>query len=118
MDKVICIGKNYLDHAKEMSKMTGDKIPEKPVIFFKPPSTINQASKNGETVTASLPLNRGQAHHECEIVLRISKDCYQISIDEAKNYFDAVTLGLDMTLRDAQLELKKKRTSLGDGKEL
>ena len=106
MDKVICIGKNYLEHAKELSKMIGDSIPEKPVIFFKPPSTLKQTSQNG-TILAQLPDNRGQTHHECEIALRITKDCYKITVEEAKSCFDAVTLGLDMTLRDLQANLKK-----------
>lgn len=106
MDKVICIGKNYLEHAKELSKMIGDSIPEKPVIFFKPPSTLKQTSQNG-TLLAQLPENRGQTHHECEIALRITKDCYKITVEEAKSCFDAVTLGLDMTLRDLQANLKK-----------
>lgn len=106
MDKVICIGKNYLEHAKELNKMIGDSVPEKPVIFFKPPSTLQQTNQNG-TLFAQLPLNRGQTHHECEIVLRINKDCFQVSAEEAKSCVDAVTLGLDMTLRDLQAQLKK-----------
>lgn len=107
MDKVICIGKNYLEHAKELNELIGDQIPDKPVIFFKPPSVIRIASKNSETVKATLPENVGEVHHEIEIVLRVSKDCYKISPKEALNCFDAVTLGLDMTLRDVQAQLKK-----------
>ena len=106
MDKVICIGKNYLEHAKELNKLIGDSIPDKPVIFFKPPSTIQQTNQNG-LVQAELPTNRGIAHHELEIVLKINKDCYKITPKEAEGCFDAVTLGLDMTLRDKQAELKK-----------
>lgn len=105
-DKVICIGKNYLEHAKELSKMIGDSIPDKPVIFFKPPSVIQQTGLGGN-IKATLPMDRGQTHHECEIALRIAKDCHKISSKEAEGYFDAVTLGLDMTLRDLQAQLKK-----------
>jgi acylpyruvate hydrolase len=107
MDKIICIGKNYLEHAKEMSKYGDDYIPEKPVIFFKPPSTLHQASETGSTLKATHPQNHGQVHHECEIVLRVNRDCYKITPKDAIHYFDAVTLGLDMTLRDLQGELKK-----------
>lgn len=106
MDKVICIGKNYLEHAKELNKLIGDSIPDKPVVFFKPPSVINQTT-NGGTIKAVLPENHGQTHHECEIALRITKDCYKITPQEAVDCFDAITLGLDMTMRDLQATLKK-----------
>lgn len=92
MDKIICIGKNYLDHAKEM----GDAIPEMPVLFLKPPS-VAKFVKQGETIEVALPADRGSTHHECEIVVRLN----------AKGEIDAVTLGLDLTLRDLQAKLKK-----------
>lgn len=92
MDKIICLGKNYLEHAKEL----GDAVPEKPVIFLKPPSVLKTV-KNGETLRISLPKNHGSVHHECEIVCRIT----------SKGRVEAVTLGLDMTLRDLQSGLKK-----------
>jgi len=93
MDKVLCIGKNYLDHAKEL----GDAIPDKPVLFIKPPSSVLQISKNTDPMHADLPQNRGQVHHECEIVARLN----------AKAQITHVTLGLDMTLRDLQAQQKK-----------
>ena len=93
MDKVICIGKNYLEHAQEL----GDAVPEKPVIFFKPPSCVVQADVEGQTLEVLLPADRGSVHHECEIVCRIGLN----------GQIDAVTLGLDMTLRDLQATLKK-----------
>ena len=94
MDKIICLGKNYSEHAKEM----GEVLPEKPVIFLKPPSTLKSASNRGDRLELSFPKDRGQVHHECEIVLRIG----------AQKQIEAVTLGLDMTLRDVQSDLKKK----------
>ncbi len=106
MDKVICIGKNYLEHAKELNKLIGDAIPNKPVIFFKPPSVVKQV-KGSQKLQAELPKELGEVHHECEIALRVSRDCYKVSPEEAKKCFDAVTLGLDMTLRDLQAQLKK-----------
>lgn len=93
MDKIICVGKNYLEHAKEL----GDAVPEKPVLFLKPPSTL---VKVAQSATISLPKNRGQIHPECEIVARIRVSARGPEID-------AVTLGLDMTLRDIQSQLKK-----------
>lgn len=94
MDKIVCVGKNYAEHAKEL----GDAVPEKPVLFIKPPSVLRVAAKNGERLSVTFPANRGAVHHECEIVLRLG--------DGGK--IDAVTVGLDMTLRELQGQLKKQ----------
>jgi 2-keto-4-pentenoate hydratase/2-oxohepta-3-ene-1,7-dioic acid hydratase in catechol pathway len=88
-DKVICVGKNYLDHALEL----GDAVPGDPIFFFKPPSALVQSP--GSPV--KLPINRGSVHFECEIVYRIGS-----------SGFTEVTLGLDLTLRDLQGKLKKQ----------
>jgi 2-keto-4-pentenoate hydratase/2-oxohepta-3-ene-1,7-dioic acid hydratase in catechol pathway len=96
MDKVICVGKNYLDHASEL----GDAVPARPVIFLKPPSTVIQADAPGTMIEVPLPRGRGSVHHELEIVLRLK-------CDQDRVRFDAVTLGLDMTLREVQAGLKK-----------
>ena len=101
MDKIICVGKNYLDHAKEL----GDAIPKKPILFLKPPSVLKSTQKSfqdGRTLIAHLPEGRGPVHYECEIVLRIR--CQPGSAPT----FDALTLGLDMTIREAQTELKRQ----------
>ncbi|MEK7689449.1 MAG: fumarylacetoacetate hydrolase family protein, partial [Bdellovibrionota bacterium] len=95
MDKLICVGKNYLEHAKEFP---GEAIPEKPVLFLKPPSTIVKAAHFGDRVRVTLPIGRGAVHHECEIVVRLGPGLKP----------DAVTLGLDLTLREVQADLKKK----------
>ncbi len=92
-DKIICAGKNYLDHALEL----GDSVPKEPLFFFKPPSCLVESP----AAAVVMPHDRGPLHHECEIVYRISKSGGTLS-------FDAVTLGLDLTLRDLQRELKKK----------
>lgn len=92
-DKIICVGKNYLDHAAEL----GDAIPEDPVFFFKPPSSLVESP--GHAV--SLPKNRGSVHYECEIV-------YRIGVTNGRAELKAITLGLDLTLRDLQATLKKK----------
>jgi 2-keto-4-pentenoate hydratase/2-oxohepta-3-ene-1,7-dioic acid hydratase in catechol pathway len=103
MDKIICIGKNYLDHAKEL----GDAVPEMPVLFLKPESCLRSAHKNGVTLELPYPHGRGSLHHECEIVVRLSKGGSHLSPKDAKKSFDSVSLGLDMTLRDLQSNLKK-----------
>src|SRR5436305_882502 len=91
-DKIICVGKNYLDHALEL----GDGVPEEPIFFFKPPSCL-VASQSQKIL---LPRDRGSVHHECEIVYRIRRK-------DDGFFFDSVTLGLDLTLRDLQTELKE-----------
>jgi 2-keto-4-pentenoate hydratase/2-oxohepta-3-ene-1,7-dioic acid hydratase in catechol pathway len=94
-DKLICVGKNYLDHAKEL----GDAVPEKPVLFMKPPSacvSLERASAN-EPQDVVIPWDRGEIHHEAEIVLRL----------DSRARIEAVTLGLDLTLRELQAQLKK-----------
>ncbi len=102
MDKIICIGKNYLDHAIEL----GDKIPEKPVIFIKPSSVLRAAVQN-EELELSIPQNCGSLHFETEIVLRLERGGYKLDLKEAEKCIGAVSLGLDMTLRDLQATQKK-----------
>ncbi len=104
MDKIVCVGKNYAAHAKEL----GDAVPDKPVLFLKPPSVLCAARFNGETLSASFPANRGEVHHECEIVILVKKGGYRLTVEEAGGCIKAVTLGLDMTLRTEQTQLKKQ----------
>lgn len=89
MDKIICLGKNYLEHSQEMN----EKIPEKPVLFIKPPSVLI-SPKDKDSVL--LPWERGTIHHECEVVFKLYK----------KNII-GLGLGLDLTLRDIQKKLKE-----------
>lgn len=88
MDKIICLGKNYSAHAAEMK----EALPQKPVLFLKPPSCLTELKDKGNL---RLLWDRGTIHHECEVVLKLYK----------KNVI-AVGLGLDLTLRDLQKELK------------
>ena len=102
MDKIVCIGKNYLDHASEL----GDKVPEKPVIFLKPSSILRAAVQN-EELQVVMPQNLGQLHFETEIVLRLDRGGYKLDLKDAEKCIGAVTIGLDMTLRDLQSTQKK-----------
>jgi 2-keto-4-pentenoate hydratase/2-oxohepta-3-ene-1,7-dioic acid hydratase in catechol pathway len=112
MDKIICVGKNYLEHAKEMRALQGEAgnaLPdssEMPALFLKPPSI--RVSATGNTPVLLLPPDQGEVHHECEIVVRVRASGYRMSLAEAEAAIGAVTLGLDMTLRDLQGQLKKK----------
>lgn len=96
--KIVCVGKNYLEHAKEL----GDAVPEKPVIFMKPASSI---IISGEKII--YPEFTKSLHYETELVLLIGKTGKNISKSNALDYIDGYTVGLDMTLRDIQSGLKK-----------
>lgn len=97
--KIICVGRNYTDHVKEL----GNSIPDEPVIFMKPKSALLQAH-----TPFYYPEFTNELHYECEVVLRISKNGKYIQEKHAANYYDAVTVGIDFTARDVQDELKKK----------
>lgn len=104
IDKIVCVGKNYLEHAKEL----GEAVPEKPVLFLKPASVLKQVSKWNEKIHLDFPSQDTAVQPECEIVLRIGQDGFRLTREEAKNAISDVTLGLDMTLRARQSELKKQ----------
>ncbi|RDB35247.1 fumarylacetoacetate hydrolase family protein [Spirobacillus cienkowskii] len=102
MDKIVCVGKNYSDHAKEL----GDAIPDKPVLFLKPKSIL-RAAIDHEELELSIPTNSSSLHYEAEIVLRLDKGGYQLDLKDAEKAIGAVSVGLDMTLRDLQTVQKK-----------
>jgi 2-keto-4-pentenoate hydratase/2-oxohepta-3-ene-1,7-dioic acid hydratase in catechol pathway len=97
--KIICVGRNYADHAKEL----GNSIPEEPVIFMKPKSALLQPN-----TPFYYPQFTNELHYECELVLRVSKNGKYVQQKHAANYYDAITVGIDFTARDIQDELKKK----------
>lgn len=94
MDKIICVGKNYLKHALEL----GDPVPSEPTYFLKPPSCLHVVDKNNQIVR--LP-RTGEVHHEIELVFKIQND------SKGRPSFSHYTLGLDLTLRALQSSLKK-----------
>lgn len=102
MDKLIFVGKNYLEHAQEL----GDAVPEKPVIFLKPPSVLREV-KQWQT-TQSLQLSHDDIHYETEIVLQVKRGGFRIAAQEAESCIGAVSIGLDMTRRGVQTQLKKQ----------
>jgi len=104
VDKIVCVGKNYLDHALEL----GDVVPEKPVLFLKPASVLKQASHWGDQISLYYPAEDTAVQPECEIVLRLAHDGFNMTIEEAKEAISDITLGLDMTLRARQSQLKKQ----------
>jgi 2-keto-4-pentenoate hydratase/2-oxohepta-3-ene-1,7-dioic acid hydratase in catechol pathway len=91
--KIVCVGRNYVDHAKEL----GNEVPKIPLIFMKPPSSI---IGNGDNVI--LPPQSQQVEHEAELVVVIGKRGKNIVAEEASGYIFGYTVGNDVTARDLQ----------------
>jgi acylpyruvate hydrolase len=97
--KIVCVGRNYAAHAAEL----GNEIPERPVLFLKPVSALIYS---GDKIIH--PEFSSNMHHEAELVLLIGKTVKNADEIEASNSIIGYAIGLDMTLRDVQDELKKK----------
>lgn len=96
--KIICIGRNYALHAKEM----GSAAPEQPILFLKPSSAL--VGSGGRIV---LPPQSNDVHHEVELVAVIGRGGKNIAAANALDHVDGYAVGLDMTARDVQAEAKK-----------
>jgi len=97
--KILCIGRNYADHIAEL----GNPAPEAPVIFIKPASSII-----GEGEKIVIPPYSHDCHHEAELALLIGRKGKDIPVDRSLGYIAGYGVGIDLTLRDVQGELKKK----------
>lgn len=100
-DKIICFGKNYQDHMNEL----GDKLVDRPVIFLKPFSVLKSCAQWGDALSLSFP--EDEIHYECELVFKLKSGGYQLSQEQAREMLGWYTIGLDMTKRVLQSELKK-----------
>ena len=98
--KVICIGRNYVDHAKELN----NPVPESPLIFMKP-STATLVNEK----PFYYPEFSEDIHYEAELVIKIIKNGKHVQPEFAHEYYNEVTVGLDMTARDIQSVCKEKR---------
>jgi 2-keto-4-pentenoate hydratase/2-oxohepta-3-ene-1,7-dioic acid hydratase in catechol pathway len=98
-NRIFCIGKNYGAHIKELG---GTQTPYEPVVFMKPVCNIVAPDE----ILQRPPYGR-ELHHEVEVVLLIGKKGKNILKADALSYISAITLGLDLTLRDVQKKLKK-----------
>ncbi len=96
--KIICIGRNYVNHAKEMQA----QIPDRPMFFMKPDTAL-LPRKN----PFFYPDFTNDLHYECELVIKINKLGKNIAQKYAGDYYDHVGLGIDFTARDLQAECKK-----------
>jgi acylpyruvate hydrolase len=97
--KIVCIGQNYAEHAKEMNF----EVPKSPVFFLKPSTAI---IRDGDSVI--LPSLSSDVHHEVELTVLIGEGGKRIPRESALNHVAGYGVGLDMTMRDVQLEAKKK----------
>jgi 2-keto-4-pentenoate hydratase/2-oxohepta-3-ene-1,7-dioic acid hydratase in catechol pathway len=92
-EKIICVGRNYADHAQEL----GNQLPEKPLLFFKPPSCL---IAHGDEI--HLPPGAERVDYEGEIALVISETCRNVAEEDALNYLLGVTAFNDVTERNWQ----------------
>ena len=96
--KIICIGRNYADHAAEMKA----ELPKAPVFFMKPDTALLRES------AFYLPSFTQDMHYECELVVKIDKMGKHIDPAYASNYYSKISLGIDFTARDLQSRCKEK----------
>jgi 2-keto-4-pentenoate hydratase/2-oxohepta-3-ene-1,7-dioic acid hydratase in catechol pathway len=97
--KIIAIGRNYINHAKELN----NPVPENPIFFMKPDSAIIQNNR-----PFFYPDFSKDIHHEIEIVVKINRLGKNIEERFAHRYYDEIALGVDFTARDLQKKAKEK----------
>lgn len=97
--KIFCIGRNYVDHAKEL----GNQVPSEPLVFMKPPTALLKNNKDFYYPTFSKNI-----HFEVELVIKIKKNGRSIQQQFAGGYYDEIGLGIDFTARDIQEKAKEK----------
>ncbi|MEC3966049.1 fumarylacetoacetate hydrolase family protein [Flagellimonas halotolerans] len=97
--KLICIGRNYVDHIDELN----NERPDEPVVFIKPDSAILPKEQD-----FYIPEFSQDVHYEVEVLVKIKKVGKHVSKEFAHKYYDEVGLGIDFTARDLQSKLKSK----------
>ena len=97
--KIICIGRNYVDHAKELN----NPVPKEPVFFLKPDTAL--LPKKNPFVYPSFSKD---VHYEVEIAIKINRLGKHIEEKFAHKYFNEIAIGVDFTARDVQQQCKEK----------
>jgi len=97
--KIFCIGRNYIDHAKELN----NPVPSQPLVFMKPPSALLVKNK-----PLYYPEFTKDLHYELEVVLKVCKNGKHVQPAFAKKYYKEIALGIDFTARDIQKQCKEK----------
>ena len=98
--KLLCIGRNYADHAAEMKR----EVPDEPMVFLKPATAL---IRSGDAV--QLPPRSQNVHHEVELVAAIGSKARDVAPDRALDHVVAYGVGLDITARDLQNDAKEQR---------
>jgi 2-keto-4-pentenoate hydratase/2-oxohepta-3-ene-1,7-dioic acid hydratase in catechol pathway len=98
--KLLCIGRNYADHAAEMKR----DVPDEPMVFLKPATAV---VRSGGTVR--LPPQSRNVHHEVELVAAIGTEGRDVDPDDALDHVAGYAAGIDVTARDLQDEAKEQR---------
>ena len=97
--KIICIGRNYADHAKEFN----NAVPQEPVFFMKPDTALVK-----DNAAFYHPSFSKEIHYEAELVIKINKNGKSILPQFAHKYYSQLTVGIDFTARDLQEQCKQK----------
>lgn len=97
--KIICIGRNYIEHAKELD----NPVPAEPVFFLKPDSALLLRNR-----PFYLPDFSNEIHHEVELVVKINRLGKNIEKKFANRYYNEISLGIDFTARDLQQKCKEQ----------
>lgn len=97
--KIVCVGRNYAEHVHEL----GNTIHEKPVVFLK---TTSSVIYSGDSIV--YPSFSNDMHHEAELVLLIGENIKDADLETSERAIAGYGIGLDMTLRDVQSDLKRK----------
>jgi len=97
--KIICIGRNYSEHVRELN----NELPTEPVIFMKPDSAL---LRNNDPFY--IPPFSQDVHYECELIIRINRLGKNIEPKFANRYYEEIGLGIDFTARDLQNRLREK----------
>jgi len=96
----VCVGRNYADHAREL----GNAVPDAPILFMKPATSLVSLHEPLE-----LPKGQGEVHHEVEMVVLIGKRIHrETDLDNVRFSIAGYAVGLDLTLREVQNNLKEK----------
>ena len=103
--KVVCVGRNYAAHAREL----GNEVPSAPLLFMNPASCIFWINSESDNRIVRPEVARyGDTHYEAELCIQLWADLSAATAQQAKQAIGSVTLGLDLTLRDLQSQLKDK----------
>ena len=104
--KVVCVGRNYAAHAREL----GNEVPSSPLLFMKPASSVLRVHSDSTQNKIIRPDSSryGDTHYEAELCIQLSADLSAATAQQAQHAVAGVTLGLDLTLRDLQTQLKDK----------